>query len=437
MKKYLIIFLLFALPGILKAQTDSIPAGLKIGDNLPDITINHIVNYSKTTAHTSDFKGKLLILDFWASWCSPCVSAIPKLNALQKEFDGKIQILSVTYLSEKEVSDFMTKFDPEGKNHLLDVVEDKILHHLFPHQYLPHFVWIDQKGVVKSITGVEEVTADNINQMLNGKTPQMQVKSDKKIPYDRMQPFLMHDNGGDGKNMVYHSVFSKYIEGMPCGAQYFRPDSVKGMKISAWNRGPDLLFKLAYGEGKRTFNRNRMALEVKDTSKITCSKVGNAYLDWLNQGNGYCYELIVPTALAGNAWKYMQEDLDRFFYQYKVTIERRPTKCFALVRTSKNDKIRSHGGNHNVKFDFFGCSLQNAVISEFIGPLDEYYLQNSPVPVIDETGYSENIDLKLNAHIANIKELNRELERYDLKFVEKTVPIDILVFRDRITKPSI
>ncbi len=51
----------------------------------------------------SDYKGKVLVLHFWASWCPYCQKEIPKLTQLAKEFDGKgVRVLSVN--SDQEPS---------------------------------------------------------------------------------------------------------------------------------------------------------------------------------------------------------------------------------------------------------------------------------------------------------------------------------------------
>ena len=59
----------------------SIPA-VEIGEPAPSFTIESLT--SDETVSLDDFKGKVVILDFWASWCGPCLVAMPKLSALSE-----------------------------------------------------------------------------------------------------------------------------------------------------------------------------------------------------------------------------------------------------------------------------------------------------------------------------------------------------------------
>src|SRR2546423_7773710 len=50
----------------------------------------------------SDYKGKVVLLNFWATWCPPCRQEIPELINLQREFRGQgLQIVGVTFPPEK------------------------------------------------------------------------------------------------------------------------------------------------------------------------------------------------------------------------------------------------------------------------------------------------------------------------------------------------
>ena len=80
---------------------------IQIGETCPNVELSQIINFKTNHANISDFSGRLLILDFWATWCAPCVSMIPVTDSLQKEFEGKIQILPVTDQDASTVTSFL------------------------------------------------------------------------------------------------------------------------------------------------------------------------------------------------------------------------------------------------------------------------------------------------------------------------------------------
>ncbi len=50
------------------------------------------------TVNLDDFKGKVILLNFWATWCPPCRAEIPELTKWQKEYENQgLQIIGITY----------------------------------------------------------------------------------------------------------------------------------------------------------------------------------------------------------------------------------------------------------------------------------------------------------------------------------------------------
>lgn len=78
--------------GAAAAGSDACPAGAKTA-NL-DFTVNDMHGASVAL---SSFKGKVIVLDFWATWCPPCKAEIPGFVELQKEYGGKgLQVVGVS-----------------------------------------------------------------------------------------------------------------------------------------------------------------------------------------------------------------------------------------------------------------------------------------------------------------------------------------------------
>jgi thiol-disulfide isomerase/thioredoxin len=77
-----------------------------------------------STIKLSDYKGKVIYLDFWASWCIPCRKSFPWMNELQKRYGSKgFKVIAVNLDQEQDKAraflqkipaNFTVAFDPEG-----------------------------------------------------------------------------------------------------------------------------------------------------------------------------------------------------------------------------------------------------------------------------------------------------------------------------------
>jgi cytochrome c biogenesis protein CcmG, thiol:disulfide interchange protein DsbE len=115
-----------------------------VGDSAPEFTVTAD---NGQQISTSNFGGKLLVLNFWATWCPPCIEEIPSLNEFQRRFAGSgVVVLGVsvdkdekayrTFLDKAGLS-FLTARDPQHK------ISAEYGTFLYPETYL-----IDAKGKV-------------------------------------------------------------------------------------------------------------------------------------------------------------------------------------------------------------------------------------------------------------------------------------------------
>jgi thiol-disulfide isomerase/thioredoxin len=89
-----------AVPAIAQEKSDKpaekAPAkatSLSVGDAAPALSI---AKWIKGAPVTSFEKDKVYVVEFWATWCGPCIASMPHLSALQKEFKDKVTIIGVT-----------------------------------------------------------------------------------------------------------------------------------------------------------------------------------------------------------------------------------------------------------------------------------------------------------------------------------------------------
>ncbi|MBC8522654.1 TlpA family protein disulfide reductase, partial [PVC group bacterium] len=83
---------------------------LAIGDDAPKISIDHWV---KGDAIEGFKDGQVYVLEFWATWCGPCVSSMPHLSSLQDKYEDTVKIIGVS--SEKELETVTNFLDETNK----------------------------------------------------------------------------------------------------------------------------------------------------------------------------------------------------------------------------------------------------------------------------------------------------------------------------------
>ncbi len=416
---------------------------LHIGDLCPEVELS-MVNYSASTAKLSDFRKKAVILDFWATWCAPCVGSFPKMDSMQKDFPEKLIILPVTYEDKTSVEYFLTKLGHVKKIQPVSVVNDQKLNRLFPHTTVPHYVWIDKNGIVRAITYPESLTLANIKAFLTGEKLRLPVRNDERVPVnigsDSSLSSILHSKGafdfgksiGEDSNITTLHLATKYIPGYPGGGNYGHHNW-----ISMSNSSIIALFAIAYGEGLRFFGGwSRLQLLTKDSTRFTdnCGP-GLVSLQYRNMwrpqpGHLYNYILKVPVGDSAKKFEIMRKDINALFPFVSVAIEKQNRPCLVLRQIPGNSLFKSKDtGQSTIERNPYYLICNRFPAKSFLMVLQLAY-QNNDLPVVDETGYTGNLDLHLEAEIGKPEALNVELNKYGLALIKENRPTDILVIKD-------
>lgn len=107
----------------------------------------------------SETRGKAVLLNFWASWCDPCVAEFPSLLKLIERFKGELILVAVSADEEQtDIETFMKAFKADSP--WLEVLRDpkrEVIEKMFGTKVLPESYVIDTKGkLVRKIVGVED-----------------------------------------------------------------------------------------------------------------------------------------------------------------------------------------------------------------------------------------------------------------------------------------
>jgi thiol-disulfide isomerase/thioredoxin len=75
----------------------------------PDLSM---IDLNGAALHTSNYKGKVVLVNFWAAWCTPCAEEVPQFIALQKKYhDQGLQVIGISVEDDaSELRDFYRKY---------------------------------------------------------------------------------------------------------------------------------------------------------------------------------------------------------------------------------------------------------------------------------------------------------------------------------------
>lgn len=373
----------------------------QIGYKVPDMAFTNVLNSVETSSNLYDYSEKLIILDFWATWCGPCLGSFPKMSALQNEYKDQIKIIAITDEKEERIQAFL-KNRPQDFAMALDT--DGRLNNYFKHRTIPHYVILDKDKVIKAIVNSNFVNSENIKKLLLGEKVSFTEKKEN-TEFDESLPF--HTNQ---QEPIYQTTLLSY-----------NPEA--GAMSNTAARGGNRMFalNLTYPSMVRmAFNHpgNRTEENFKDPEKYS-----------YKPENQFCYEMIFPDHLYENRLELMKKEI-LAISEITARLETKLTDVYLLQKIPGTSvtipaSTKKPDPNRFIRFGE-GITLQGQPMSD----LASYYEAVMQLPVLDATGYDKVYDIAVKWYEENPKQGLAELTKYGLQLKKTQRPIEFLILSD-------
>ncbi len=209
MMRYFIALFFITLHGYALSQRENT---LVVNKIFTDPVVLRLEGNTSQTVSIKDLRGKKIILDLFTSSCVVCFKMLPKLDSLQRKFKDHLRFILIGK-EDASIRSIYNRFEKKLGLQLDKGFDSAFFNHMRI-TYVPTYIWIDEKGLVKAVTGVEELREDNIIRFLDNKEIQSKVLT-QAVAFDPRQLLLVNGNGGDENDYVSRTVISKWNPTLP------------------------------------------------------------------------------------------------------------------------------------------------------------------------------------------------------------------------------
>jgi thiol-disulfide isomerase/thioredoxin len=401
-------------------QTRFIP---ETGKHYPNPAIVYIQHEKATEAISlASWKGIPLIVDFFSSHCIVCFKSMPKVNRLQEQFNGRLRFLLVGK-EDEDVRKVYEKFRQQLNLHL-DVAYDSVLQKDLKEYSYPLYVWIDASGIVQAITGVEEVTTENVESFIT-QNSFVTNPSQQMIPFDPTKPFLVNGNGGNDSVFLSRSLFSELN---PITPLYLPPainydklgNSLQLLGVTLSDLYQYAYFGVSNWDPSNPLYGSTFPFPIMDDGTILSPDRKPAL---------YCYSLYLSPRQNKylDIQKRFQADLENQF-DLSATIEYRLMPYYKIViRPGFENKLLAKSGKTVSKVTHAGFDLQNVPIQRLVQMMAARFQR--AFPFIDESAFHAPINISCEVLMTDFESVKKALFEKGIEIQAAVKPMRVIILR--------
>jgi len=163
MKSLLLIAFLLAAASRAVAQPS-----LRVGQTVPDYPLERVLGKDSSVVRLRQLQRRITLLDFFGTWCAPCLRALPNLQGLQQRNAGILQVVLLSTEPEEKLRAFLLR-QPQPFPLVVDTGE-KITRQFAPPAY-PYTLVLDAEGRILASVDAATVSDAQVRQWLNTVPP--------------------------------------------------------------------------------------------------------------------------------------------------------------------------------------------------------------------------------------------------------------------------
>ncbi|MDP9078606.1 MAG: TIGR03435 family protein [Bacteroidota bacterium] len=379
-------------------------AQVNIGQTIPEIKLPVLLNTGEKIDNLGALKGKVIWLEFWGTYCGPCVSAMPHLQQLQKQYAGKLQVIAISMEKERRINQFIAN-KPSNLWFAMDTADT--FRKYFPYHTIPHAVLIDESGKVVAITEPSNITSKVIADVIAGRTINLPVKADN-MTEDPIKTYFSAAASVQNRFLVQPE-----IKGLSSMSKTYVTDSVfKNRRLTMINLPLETIYRVAYKD--LPYGR---VIDLSPKENIKENKTM------------YCVDVIVAKRHEADLYPTLIKELQTKF-DLKAGIEKRSKEVY-ILKIADPAKIKQLNPPSEKEETFAGSggafSGQNIKLRKVADYLEGFGLVQ--MPVVDETGSNTRYDIAFDYQSEKKGSLMEAIANLGLKLEKGKRDIDVLVFR--------